>query len=339
MARGIRRKDLREFLLQLAPRYRVVAPLEGMGGDVVMGDPAEGALSENVTRTHFSVKGVFFPREEAMFRFRNGEFFEEEKDKPAALFGLRPCETRGLQHLDRFFRQDFCDYYYHRNRGGSLVMTVACPTPPSRYCFCTSTGGGPIAESGFDLQLLPLDKDAYAVEAGSAAGEGLITSNFFYNLSADEETLAQKLRTEAPSKLSLSFPLEKIREALEKGHVPLEFWQRFGDICLYCGACTAVCPTCTCYDVADMTYDDSGIERKRSYDSCIFGGFTREASGHNPRKDEALRNKRRLEHKLVFDPRKYGYFTCTGCGKCSEFCLCGYSMVEALEGLSTLASM
>jgi len=337
MTKGIRKADLQEFLRSLAPRFRVVAPLKGMGADMVMGDLDEGELAEDPGRMHFSVKGVFFPRQESMFRFRKGEFFEEEGERPAAVFGLRPCEARGLQHLDRFFRQDFCDYYYQRNRRGSLVMTVACPVPPSRFCFCTSTGGAPVAESGFDLQFLPLDESTFAVESGSEAGGELLASSFFHDLSPAEQARLEKLKAEAPGKLALRFPLEKIRRALESGSVPDEFWQRFGEICLYCGACTAVCPTCTCYDVSDRTCDAGEIERGRSYDSCIFGGFTREASGHNPRKDEATRNKRRLEHKLLFDPHKYGYFTCTGCGKCSEFCLSGYSMVEALQGLATMA--
>ena len=39
--------------------------------------------------------------------------------------------------------------------------------------------------------------------------------------------------------------------------------------------------------------------RARTWDACLYGGFTREASGHNPRASQALRLKRRHEHKLL----------------------------------------
>jgi len=100
-------------------------------------------------------------------------------------------------------------------------------------------------------------------------------------------------------------------------------WEHLGLKCIQCGGCTFVCPTCTCFNVCDHSTGPGQGIRERSWDACLFGGFTREASGHNPRSTQALRLKRRHEHKLLDYHRtdiQDGLCGCTGCGRCSDFC-------------------
>ena len=51
-----------------------------------------------------------------------------------------------------------------------------------------------------------------------------------------------------------------------------------------CGACTYVCPTCYCFDIADNLAKTSG-ERVKTWDSCMFANFTKMGGGVNPRID------------------------------------------------------
>lgn len=51
------------------------------------------------------------------------------------------------------------DPQYARRREGAFIVAVNCGDPAGT-CFCTSMGGGPRAESEFDLALTELDGDA-----------------------------------------------------------------------------------------------------------------------------------------------------------------------------------
>ncbi|MGZ5495645.1 MAG: 4Fe-4S dicluster domain-containing protein [Candidatus Aminicenantales bacterium] len=54
----------------------------------------------------------------------------------------------------------------------------------------------------------------------------------------------------------------------------------------------------------------------------MLGGYTREASGHNPR-NEAERSRRRICHKLEADMLRFGELGCVDCWRCDQFCPTG----------------
>jgi len=71
--------------------------------------------------------------------------------------------------------------------------------------------------------------------------------------------------------------------------------------------------------VLDDKDEESGV-RRRNWDACVFKGYTREASGHNPREEKWLRTSRRYEHKLKYDYKTAGMSGCIGCGRCLSSC-------------------
>ena len=77
--------------------------------------------------------------------------------------------------------------------------------------------------------------------------------------------------------------------------------------------------------------------RLRAWDACLYGGFTREASGHNPRIIQSLRLKRRHEHKLL-DYNKIdiqdGLCGCVGCGRCSDYCPVHIGTLEVVKAIA-----
>jgi len=108
--------------------------------------------------------------------------------------------------------------------------------------------------------------------------------------------------------------------------VPERLWQEMGERCLGCGGCTFVCPTCSCFTVADAQAGDAG-ERSRLWDSCLYETYTLEASGHNPRARRQHRVKARFFHKLSYQfARRNGVHGCVGCGRCVAVCLGGNDM-------------
>jgi Fe-S oxidoreductase len=75
----------------------------------------------------------------------------------------------------------------------------------------------------------------------------------------------------------------------------------------------------------------------RAWDACLYGGFTREASGHNPRNIQALRLKRRHEHKLLHFNNadiQDALCGCVGCGRCSDYCPVHIGTLEIVKAIA-----
>ena len=123
-------------------------------------------------------------------------------------------------------------------------------------------------------------------------------------------------------------------ELMKKGDFnPEENYKRISEKCIYCGACLYTCPTCTCFNVFDNVEGNQG-ERCRNWDGCIFEGYTREASGHNPRKTKVLRTARRYEHKLKYDHETTGMSGCVGCGRCLSSCPVSIGMSKFIQEIT-----
>ena len=76
-------------------------------------------------------------------------------------------------------------------------------------------------------------------------------------------------------------------------------WQEVGKKCVSCGNCTAVCPTCYCFDVQDeVKLDVTGGERKRIWDSCQLEEFAEVSGGENFREERASRQRHRYYRKF-----------------------------------------
>jgi len=71
----------------------------------------------------------------------------------------------------------------------------------------------------------------------------------------------------------------------------------------------------------DRPSGEGGVQRERVWDSCLYEGFQREASGHNPSASPGQRVQRFWTHKFgdAFKERfeRYG---CVGCGRCDRVC-------------------
>ncbi len=309
-------------------------------------------------------KEVFFPQSEILFQFSekgNGEFAIEQPEgkddpsgnKPKLLFGIKPCDYHALLMTGRFFLEDNTDFYYSTRANGSMVIIDSCIVPPEpEACFCSSAGTGPLMKRGdeYDIQLVE-EGNGFIVDVASSRGEDFVSGleNFFKI--ADEKETARRLeeiRKEAVGNVELKVDfkgaLEIMKESPEEGETGERLpaiYREIADRCIYCGACLYLCPTCTCFNVYDnsnfcsvLTLLEEGEragERVRVWDGCVFSGYSREASGHNPRDDAYKRAERRYEHKLRYDPVVYGRSTCVGCGRCLTGCPVDIGMLKFIE--------
>ena len=110
-------------------------------------------------------------------------------------------------------------------------------------------------------------------------------------------------------------------------------WKKGVDICLSCSACTALCPTCYCFEIHDNvgTKNPKEGERKRSWSSCQVQEFTKVAGEHVFRKEREERFKHRIYHQLDYFKQKNGINLCVGCGRCIEACPTRIDFVEIIN--------
>ena len=98
-----------------------------------------------------------------------------------------------------------------------------------------------------------------------------------------------------------------------------KLWDELDKICIACGKCSQVCPTCFCFDFEDEPLKDS-IIRKRVCSNCFHPEFTEISGGTNYTKSVKEKLKFWYEHKFVRIPHEYKVPGCVGCNRCSNVC-------------------
>ncbi|MBI5554992.1 MAG: 4Fe-4S dicluster domain-containing protein, partial [Elusimicrobia bacterium] len=284
-----------------------------------------------------SPKDLFFPQLETMLEFKGGQIGEVIEASPKLLFGIKPCDLKGLLFADEFYQKNFTDIYYQSRMKERLIVTKGCLSPPRpEACFCSSAKTGPFAKEGYDLQLSEAG-DCYFVEIGSTKGESFVSKYGKYFAEQDQEADKQinQIKDKAAESIKLKLDFQKALELMAQDNfIPEENYKRIGERCIYCGACLYSCPTCTCFNVFDNVKKGQG-ERLRNWDACVFDGYTREASGHNPRQEKWIKTARRYEHKLKYDFKTTGRSGCVGCGRCLSSCPVAIGISKFIQEITT----
>jgi formate hydrogenlyase subunit 6/NADH:ubiquinone oxidoreductase subunit I len=226
-----------------------------------------------------------------------------------AIIDVAPCDLYALIYLDQVYTED--SLYQQRRRNLLLVGRECSPSP---HCHCTPHATSPF----FDLFFAGDD-----VWCGSELGE---------------KVLQEFSGTVKPGNLPLKYWMGKVAlpisvEARFLQSVDNPLWAEVAKRCLSCGACSAVCPTCACYDVVDVVSLNGEIRRQRVWDNCFFRDHGLVAGGHNFRPDRTSRLRFRFEHKYLGFGEQRGIISCVGCGRCQQVCPVGINLAQILEQL------
>ena len=128
--------------------------------------------------------------------------------------------------------------------------------------------------------------------------------------SQHKETEAQLLQS------NNSLPDYKTTGALIQG-ADKYIWEKYSSDCVSCGACTTICPTCSCF----LLIDKPGFHKVKQMDACQYPGFERVAGGEDVLHKISIRFRNRYMCKYLWKPGKYKSLACTGCGRCIEACI------------------
>jgi sulfhydrogenase subunit beta (sulfur reductase) len=298
------------------------------------------AIDLDYLNTVLSPKKIIFPQREVLLEFSTSDGDELKvkevlpEEKPAVIFGIRPCDAKALTLTDKVFGGDFKDPYYWKRRNSMTLVGLTCDTPPSPNCFCLSVDGSPHSKEGLDILMTDLG-DKYYTESFTKKGDELLNSAkaLFKSPTANDKKGLEKIKAESEKKIKRQIKDTKKIPAKLKDMFDSPFWDDESLSCLRCGICTYLCPTCHCFDMNDEVTSSSPIrgERVRTWDNCQFPDFTMHSSGHNPRPDKASRLRQRILHKFQYFVELYKNYQCTGCGRCISKCPVGIDIIEVLE--------
>lgn len=335
----IKREDLPALFQKIAADQELYLPVRTADQTNFGVWREEAEVDLDTLKTVKSPKDVFFPQSETLYTcYREGKKLSVEpetlKEQDFVVFGMKACDIKGVEVLDRVFLSDPIDTFYAARRDHGTIVALACHEP-EETCFCKVFGvdaAHPVADVAAWMV-----EDTLYWKPETEKGQKLT------------EKLADLLEKagDAGSEKAVAEEEEKIRSIIEElpySHLSLEGWN--GDVlmerfesplweelykpCLACGTCTFVCPTCQCYDIKD--YDTGhGVQRYRCWDSCMYSDFTMMAHGNN-RTSQKERFRQRFMHKLVYFPANNdGMYSCVGCGRCVEKCPASLNIVKVVK--------
>ncbi len=325
------------LLSAIAGKEKLYVPVDNAVGKAEFRPYREGVKISAALNTVRSAKDFFFPQTENLMAFKTEgkkiEVIDTRREcEDFVIYGVRACDAKSFDILDRVYLSDPVDTYYQNRRAHGTVVTVAC-TRPAETCFC-GTFGIDAANPAGDVTVFETE-DALYLRANTEKGEKLLAS--VGDLLTDGDDAAVAAQQEKTREILKKLPLSGLStKGFGQGKTEALFnrpeWAKLSEACLGCGTCTFVCPTCQCYDIRDFD-TGHGITRFRCWDSCMYSDFTKMSAGQ-PRPTQLERFRQRFMHKLVYYPDKNeGIFGCVGCGRCVARCPISMNIVKVMKTL------
>jgi len=266
-------------------------------------------------------KKFLIPPRETIFTFQ-GEKISKIEDlisgEKQILLGVHACDLSSFIFQDKVFLGFRSDPRYLRRRNNFLIFALTCKKVYDT-CFCQSMGTGPVAPPGYDVLMTDIG-GRYLIEAATVEGQELLKP-----LGLPQATLEDfEAKRECLEILKGQFKrtIDRVRMVqLAYNSQEQSVWKKYGDICLACGQCAMVCPTCFCFDVRDKVDISLGSgERYREWDVCLLLEFAEVALGGNFRAPRSARLRQFMCHNLSYGTMQYNMTKCVGCGRCIRAC-------------------
>jgi len=338
------KNEIGKLYIELNEEFNFYAPIKDQGNLKFRKVLNPDDIVLDYYNTKIPPKEILFPEMEVLFEYKtdgkNVTEIIERKDLEYKniIFGIRPCDAHSFTLLEYFFSYgDVKDEIFLKKRKNTLIMGIACNSPKST-CFCTSIEGHPFMKSDMDILLVDLG-EKYLVEGISDKGKKLMARlKWLTDAKQQDVKIAEALSKKAEESFETKLDLKDIDKILDP-NFEHPIWEEISDICIGCGTCSFLCPTCTCFDVLDQNnqYNNKG-RRIRIWDTCQFSLYTLHTSGHNPRKSCIERCRNRILHKFCYYPENYDMLGCVGCGRCIQLCPVNNDLRSIIERINKIKS-
>jgi len=312
---SIKKEDWHRSLEKLLSSHDIFVPVKDQYSlDYEPYRPGQAEnIAYNLPKPATPLKNFFLPvRENVASAVNNG--------RPRIIIGAPNCDIEALGLLDEIYLDEaFADPFYRNRRSNTLLIGSDCFTL-NEHCHCTSYGIKPFTTENADMSIL-------------ARGDDI----FLRVISERAEKLVRQLESAAgvsdPARLRFAEERHGETEALLAEHnkglpdyratgeivkkAGSSIWVKYASKCVSCGACTTICPTCTCF----LLIDRPGFEKVKQMDACQYPGFERVAGGEDALFELPHRFRNRYMCKYIWRPQKFKSLACTGCGRCIEACI------------------
>lgn len=282
-------------------------------------------------------KKYYFPQKEKLLKFKIEPFKTEkaiEAFEEFILFGVHTCDIAGIQCMDVVFNEKPVDPNYLNRKEKMTIIGFECMKYCDEFASCAAVGTH-TPKGGYDIMMTDVGPE-YVLHINSDKGERLVAGKQY--IQSLDEVGRKKLdepRAQKAKKFKNEFKAEiaEVEEAFTQGFFS-PVWEDVGKRCVGCTNCTAVCPTCYCFDVVDdMDLDLNSGTRSRVWSYCQMDDFAKVATGEDFRAGRDSRQRHRYYRKFKYPIEKFNKYFCTGCGRCTRNCMAKISLIETVNSL------
>ncbi|HPM19226.1 MAG: hypothetical protein GT598_02720 [Bacteroidales bacterium] len=312
---SIKKSDWDNHVDQLLLSFSVFAPVKNE-----YSLDYEEISSENISNISYNIPKPATPLKNFFLPVKENVTSEGISGKKRVILGSPGCDVAGLRLLDEIYLdREFNDIFYRSRRDNTIIIASDC-LRIQEHCHCTAYGIRPYPEDGADLSVMLID-DVVLLRVISQKGIDFKNS-FLPGLTPADDSLvseAENNHRKIESMLRdkwVDLPDYSKTGELVAGAKP-GIWKKYSSRCVSCGACTVICPTCSCF----LLIDKPGFEKIKQQDACQYPGFERVAGGEDPLFRLSDRFRNRYMCKYVWKPQKFRASACTGCGRCTEACI------------------
>ena len=165
-----------KFFNEIAKNAKLYIPVDLEKGRVAYKEFSDGMKMSDALKTDRSAKDFFFPQTETLMAFKtDGRHIEvidtRSENEDFVVFGVRGCDVKSLEVLDKVFLAEPVDSYYQNRREHGVIVSMAC-NRPSETCFCQTFGIDASMPEG-DIVCYKTD-DAFYFDAKTEKGQKVL---------------------------------------------------------------------------------------------------------------------------------------------------------------------